>query len=312
MCLAGLLHVLLLALVVVSGLQLSDARTTLLEEEQQYVKSVIANLIKVKGGQHDAQANRTTTTTRAGAGTAASVGSAGLAPSPDGTVVASPSLTPLGGGGAVVSGPPLRVQPPYFNFGQQSTCIEASQEFVLSNLVTEPDRVLEIRSVTTGSLHFHIDGFAPLKLAPNRSFGLKIRFLPFLEGFISAVVVIQTSIGNFLVRLTGEGLKNRYGVTAFTGVRVPMGIPYEPALQLYNPTDEVMLIKEIYTTPSYLELKLPDSVDKVQEVHAVSTSAAIWKVKPREMKDVLQVTFRSHTPGEEEAEWLLLADADTA
>ena len=278
----------------------ADARTTLAPDERLHVNTIVAKLTKVKGGQHGRFTNSNTSATSetifaAGDGQTASTNiELGAAPSSgniglDGTV-----------SDAVVARPALSIQPPYFDFRSHFTCISTSQEFMFINNSPNPDDVLQILSVTTGSLNFHVSNFSPISLAPNRTKSIKIMFLPYMEGFTSAVVVIQTSIGGFLLRLTGEGINNPYGVSGFTRVRVPIGVAYNPAVQVYNPFDEVLSIKEIYTSESFFHLTLPDFVegsDKVERVTEMSTSASIWKVKPREIKDVIELSFRSHTPG---------------
>lgn len=250
------------------------ARTTLAPEERQHVKTIIAKLTQVKSGQHGNFPNN-----------------------------ASLGVLPGNGNGfddVAALSPEMSISPPYFDFGAHYTCISTSQDFELTNLSPDPNNVIEVYSITTGSLNFHVPNFNPSTLTPNQTKSVRVMFLPYAEGFASAVIVIQTSIGGFLLRVTGEGITNPYGVTGFTGIRVPIGIPYNPSVQIYNPFDEVLLIKEIFTSEGFLHLTLPDSVDdvdKVEEVNAVSTSASIWQVKPREIKDVIELSFRSHTPG---------------
>ena len=254
--------------------------STLAPEDQLHVKTIVAKLTRVKGGRHgfsnNASVNMVLPSTAAGTTTAAS----------------TKELRPP---------PTLSIDPPYFDYGSHYTCISVSHDFEMTSLSqdnhTEP---VKIYSVTISSLHFHVSNFGPTVLAPNGTKTFKIMFLPYVEGPVAAVVVVQTSIGGFLVRLAGEGVDNPYGVVGFTSVRVPMGIAYNPAVQVYNPFAETLLIKEIFTTEGFLHLTLPDfvhDVDKVEEVNAVSTSASIWQVRPREIKDVIELSFRSHTPG---------------
>jgi hypothetical protein len=310
----------LLLLLAIVRLPVLDARTALAPEERQHVKNIISKLTKVKGGQHGSFAyaggnsnngnngnnnhsnnnsNSVSVGSGVGGGAALSGGKAaaaggagavlGLAPAP----AASLSLGEL-------KTPALSIEPASFSFGSHYTCIAKSQDFELKNLSPDPGDQLEVYSVAAGSLHFHVANFSPLTLMPNKTRAIRIMFLPYLAGATSVVVVIQTSLGGFLLRLSGEGVSNPYGVKGFTGVRVPMGITYNPAVQMYNPFDEPLHIKEIFTTEGFLHLALPDfvdDVDKVEEVNAVSTSASIWHMQPREIKDVIELSFRSHTPG---------------
>lgn len=313
MCLRLLRSVCLLAAVAASSLGTSSARTVLGPDERLHVSTIIAKLTKVKGGQHGSFDN----TTAPGAGRAGTSGTGhrggkekeatataagvGVASSAEG-LDAGQSSTEADNSEllSLLGAPKLSVHPPFFHFGSHYTCISTSQDFELTNISPNANETVEIYSVTTSSLHFHISNFSPTTLAANKTKAVRVMFLPYREGPVSAVVVIQTSLGGFLLRLSGDGVRNPYGVKGFTGVRIPMGIAYNPAVQVYNPFDETLLIKEIFTTEGFLHLTLPDFVadmDKVEEVNAVSTSASIWQVQPREMKDVIELSFRSHTPG---------------
>ena len=301
MCLRLLRSLCVLAVVAASSWGTSCARTVLGPDERLHVSTIIAKLTKVKGGQHGSFDNTTAPgATRDTSGTShrgeeatAEITSSAAAgqgsTEPDNNKLLS-----------LLGAPTLAVNPPFFHFGSHYTCISTSQDFELTNVSPNTTETVEIYSVTTSSLHFHISNFSPTTLAANNTKAVRVMFLPYREGPVTAVIVIQTSLGGFLLRLSGDGVRNPYGVKGFTGVRIPMGIAYNPAVQVYNPFDEALLIKEIFTTEGFLHLTLPDfvaDVDKVEEVNAVSTSASIWQVQPREMKDVIELSFRSHTPG---------------
>jgi hypothetical protein len=270
------------------------AHTTLAPDERRHVKTIIAKLTKVQGGQHgNFQTNKTSFLTNNDGlqGLLTLDGQGDINGAQMKVYTARPPLS---------IGPPLSIDPPFFDFGSHYTCTPSSQEFQLTNLSPDSNMFVEIHSLTTSNLHFHISSFSPITLGSNQTKSIKIMYLPYTEGYTSAVIVLRTSIGGFLLSVTGEGIKNPYGVTAFTDIRVPVGIPYDAALQVYNPFSSNLLIKEIFTTEAFLLLTLPefvDEMDKVQETNSVSTSASIWQVKPREIKDVIQLSFRSHSPG---------------
>jgi len=64
-------------------------------------------------------------------------------------------------------------------------------------------------------------------------------------------------------------------------------VTYKPAIQLYNPHDEVLHVTEIFTSGGgFLHLDLP-----------ADQPAGLWSIEPRTRKDIINLAFMSEQPG---------------
>ena len=61
-----------------------------------------------------------------------------------------------------------------------------------------------------------------------------------------------------MYNLAGVGVDNPYRVRPTLGHKLPVDKNYHKAFLIYNPHEEVLKLKEIYTSESFLLLSLPD------------------------------------------------------
>jgi hypothetical protein len=101
------------------------------------------------------------------------------------------------------------------------------------------DEVMEVYSVSSDSVHFHARLNAST-LEPGQLLNVSVVFLPRTLSYVANTIVLQTSLGGFLYSVTGTGIPSRYGLQPFLGAKTLVGVPYTPALVLYNPHETVL------------------------------------------------------------------------
>jgi len=59
------------------------------------------------------------------------------------------------------------------------------------------------------------------------------------------------------LQVVGQGIQNPYRLRPFTGVKVPADVPFQPSIEIYNPHDTPLYVKEVFTSGDFLHLSLP-------------------------------------------------------
>jgi hypothetical protein len=90
---------------------------------------------------------------------------------------------------------------------------------------------------------------------------ITVIYLPRTIGTLNASLTVETSVGGFLIPLSGTAVANQYRLHPFVGATVPIGVPYTPPIRVTNPTGHVLNVKEVFTTESFLHLTLPEKED---------------------------------------------------
>lgn len=80
---------------------------------------------------------------------------------------------------------------------------------------------------------------------------------------------------------------------------MPAGIIYKEGIKLYNPYDEILCIKEIYTSGSYYKVSLPEDTYALNySENFFYENKSLWDLKPQESKNIIDVKFLSLKTGE--------------
>ena len=193
------------------------------------------------------------------------------------------SSTPL----ATNSASWVSIHPPTLEFTQRPLCIPAVEVAELSN---GADTELSVLSVTTDNVHFHPSSFKATTLSPGEALNISIVFLPRTIGSVEGTLVIQTSAGGLLYQIHAQGVANPYRLHPFLSAKLPTGATYSPPIQVHNPHETTLQIKEIYTSEEFLHLNMPETVGD----HRTN---GLWEVPSRQTKTVINVAFSSEQPG---------------
>jgi len=191
--------------------------------------------------------------------------------------------TPL----AINSASWVSIHPPTLEFTQRPLCIPAVEVAELSN---GADTELSVLSVTTDNVHFHPSSFKATTLSPGEALNISIVFLPRTIGSVEGSLVIQTSAGGLLYQIHARGVANPYRLHPFLSAKLPTGATYSPPIQVHNPHETTLQIKEIYTSEEFLHLNMSETVGD----HRTN---GLWEVPSRQTKTVINVAFSSEQPG---------------
>jgi hypothetical protein len=195
------------------------------------------------------------------------------------------SSTPL----AITSASRVSIDPPSLEFKQRPLCIPAVEMAELNN---GADTELSVFSVTTDNVHFHPSSFKATTLAPGEALNISIVFLPRTIGSVEGTLVIQTSAGGLLYQIHAQGVANPYRLHPFLSAKLPTGATYSPPIQVHNPHETTLQIKEVYTSEGFLHLNMPETVGDQD-----ARTNGLWEVPSRQTKTVINVAFSSEHPG---------------
>jgi hypothetical protein len=115
---------------------------------------------------------------------------------------------------------------------------------------------------------------------PGSSAVVQIACLPRSQGNFSGYIILETSLGGFLIpvraaclrltlKVSVRAVPNSYGLEPLTDIRVPIGAHFEPVISLRNPFKDLLQVKEVFTNDNTIHLSLPS-------VHEGSVSGSIW------------------------------------
>ena len=190
---------------------------------------------------------------------------------------------------AITSASGVSIEPPSLEFRQRPLCIPAVE---MAELINGADTELSVFSVTTDNVHFHPSSFKATTLAPGEALNISIVFLPRTIGSVEGTLVIQTSAGGLLYQIHAQGVANPYRLHPFLSAKLPTGATYSPPIQVHNPHETTLQIKEVYTSEGFLHLNMPETVGDQD-----ARTNGLWEVPSRQTKTVINVAFSSEHPG---------------
>lgn len=190
--------------------------------------------------------------------------------------------------------PRVQLSPNALDFGEKQLCVASVLTFEIQTPETTDE--IHVMSIVTDDVQFHPAMFRPIHLRAGDSLKVQIIYLPRASGRVEAKAVIRTSLGTLVYPLSGQGVANQFGLNPFTAT-IPTGARYEPLITITNPSDQMLLVKEIFTTESFLHLSLPNA--KGHEGPAIMPqNAGMWEIQPHETRDIISLSFMSRVDGE--------------
>ena len=88
----------------------------------------------------------------------------------------------------------------------------------------------------------------------DQTASLSIVFQPRVVGLFRERIAITTNLGTVYFEVSGNAISNVYELRPFVGLRVPSGIPYTLPIHFLNPHKDSILIEDVSTSGSFLEI----------------------------------------------------------
>ncbi|XP_068622938.1 transmembrane protein 131 homolog [Battus philenor] len=187
-----------------------------------------------------------------------------------------------GGGGSTPQG--LVLEPAALRFGPAALATPHARTVTLTNTA---NTTLHLASVAGTTPDFHASFFESKTLAPRGNTSFSVVYLGRREGPASAHLYIHTSLGVHEYPVSAVGVASEYDVWPLLGVRVPVNASVEPVLTLYNPTDRVIQVSEVYSSGAWVGLQLPSGGE--------SAPRDAWAVPPRATRDIVRLRLAPPT-----------------
>ena len=133
------------------------------------------------------------------------------------------------------------------------TLIPERRSFTVTNMF---DKEIDILKVISSSSNFHPVLFQPSSLLPHETMEVQILFLPYYADFTESTLTVSSSIGDVMYAIRGQALDNPYRVRPLLDSRLVAGsVPFDQPIIIYNPYDEPLYVREVFTTEEFLSLK---------------------------------------------------------
>ncbi|CAG4960511.1 unnamed protein product [Colias eurytheme] len=120
-----------------------------------------------------------------------------------------------------------------------------------------------------------------MSVPPQGNTTFSVVYLGRREGLVTAHLYIHTSLGVHKYPVSAIGVASEYDVWPLIGLRVPANASVEPELTLYNPTDKVIQVSEVYSSGGWLGLRLAGGGSRAPR--------DVWAVPPRESRALVRL-----------------------
>ncbi|TMW56336.1 hypothetical protein Poli38472_006346 [Pythium oligandrum] len=131
-------------------------------------------------------------------------------------------------------------------------------------------------------------------LDPGQKISLTIYYLGRDPGVIDTYLFLSTTAGMFAVSIVGHVRANDFDAQAIR-TSMPPGASFEIPIRLTNPSNELMLISEIFTTNGDGQIVLPHSDEwsypDVREEMGLPDGSSLWEIPPGQTKTVARFLF---------------------
>ena len=203
---------------------------------------------------------------------------------------------------------PLALVPPVLEFEPWPLCVPSVTNVEMIN--TSEDEDVDVHSVSQMSEIFHVAQLNQTRLPPGGRLNFSVVFLPRELGSVQGSVLIQTSAGGFFYALSAMGMPSPYGLQPINATNVPVYTPYIPPIELTNPHEHPLRIREVFTSENFLHLMLPPEGMRGDQP-APGLHNGVWMLQPAERKHVISLSFNVSEPGMYEGYVHVLTDYDT-
>ena len=98
-------------------------------------------------------------------------------------------------------------------------------------------------------------------LPPGGNITLSIGFIPSTPIKSTTQLIITSSLGQLRIPVEGYGVRSDYNVTAISMGRTPPGVAVGIEIEVYNPHDDWLVVKNIESSQHYIQLAISHSGD---------------------------------------------------
>jgi hypothetical protein len=194
--------------------------------------------------------------------------------------------------GASSAAPLVEISASRQDWPAQWVCTPQNRDIIVSHNEASEIQVIAISSDVP---EFQTTAFKKMTIAPGYSFSFPMIFVPHRVGFVSATIVVQTNIGNFLYNLRGEGVPNPFGLQALESRRVMIGSDASFGIDFINSLNKTAVqVKEVFSTDNFLRLDLPGAVSSED---TVKVPGSYWHIAAGKQSTIVYVSFSVASPG---------------
>lgn len=149
------------------------------------------------------------------------------------------------------SSPRVNISPSKLNWGENYLYHSSIASLSLKNACNESK--LEVYEPFSTDSQFYPFNFSEVVLGPGEVTSISFVYVPNKLGSSSAELILQTSLGGFLVEAKGSSVDSPYGLRVLLGFDAPSGEWLSRKLSLSNPFDETIDLKEVTSLISVYE-----------------------------------------------------------
>ncbi|KAL0424599.1 UNVERIFIED_CONTAM: hypothetical protein Sradi_0994700 [Sesamum radiatum] len=159
--------------------------------------------------------------------------------------------------------PMVEIKPSLLDWGQKNMYYPSLAFLTVKNVDT--DGVLSIYAPYSSNSQFYPSNFSEILLAPGEVASICFVFLPTNLGLSFAQLVLQTSIGGFLIHAKGFAVESPYLIKPISDLDVSSSGRWRKNLSLFNPFDES--VKEVTAWISISSENTSRSVKAICGIH---------------------------------------------
>ncbi|XP_073060480.1 uncharacterized protein [Primulina eburnea] len=183
-----------------------------------------------------------------------------------------------------LSTPPVEINPSLLDWGRKNVYHPSLAFLTVKNI--GDDRNLSIYHPYSSNLHFYPCNFSETLLAPGEVASICFIFLPTKLGLSSTQLVLQTSIGGFLVHAKGFAVESPYLIKPLIDLNVSSIGRWRKNLSLFNPFNETLYVEEINAWISVSSRNTSGSSKAVCRIHTVEDTSDYNILSAKDWLDV--------------------------
>ncbi|KAI3462763.1 hypothetical protein Pfo_019426 [Paulownia fortunei] len=182
------------------------------------------------------------------------------------------------------STPPVEIKPFLLDWGQKNMYYPSLAFLTVKNV--DPDSVLSIYDPYSSNSQFYPCKFSEILLAPGEIASICFIFSPTKLGLSSAQLVLQTSLGGFLIQAKGFAIESPYLIKPLSGLDVSSSGRWRKNLSLFNPFNEALYVEEVTAWISISSGNISRSSKAICTIHSMEDSTKYSMLSAKEWLDV--------------------------
>ncbi|KAK1314340.1 hypothetical protein QJS10_CPA06g02291 [Acorus calamus] len=139
--------------------------------------------------------------------------------------------------------PRVEISPPSLEWGTRELYVPSVAFLNIKNSYS--DSALHLYEPFSTDPQFYAYNFVEMSLEPGETSSIALVFLPRLLGRSSAHLVLQTSLGGFVIHASGLAVESPYGVGPLIDFDVSSDGHLRKNISLFNPFDGILYVEEV-------------------------------------------------------------------